>query len=112
MPARWNNFAVSVLPMPMEPVSPMTKGRFSVTAERLFEFSPQYGRNFRRYTEPKREARDRLVHQHAQPVHRLVSARVRLSEEIGLQGIVDDVRNASRIGQCGEIDVERRLASH
>src|SRR2546423_4902945 len=72
IPSRANSFPVSVLPIPMEPVSPTRNGRLvlgSGNSERFQQMRAKSLCNGGTDTEPGGESRYRLVHQHSQAVH-------------------------------------------
>src|SRR5882672_652997 len=98
MPSRAKSLPVSVLPMPIEPVSPIINGfrrGVSDTRKRLHEFFAQIWRDLRRYAKPGGKSGRRLMHQHAQPVEGAVTASTRSFEQWRFQRIVNDIGNSS-----------------
>src|ERR1700760_891044 len=91
-PSAANSLAVSVLPMPIEPVSPMTKGLG--TGERPLQRGPEPRRHFRFDAKKCLERWCRLMHQHAQPVDCDMPARPCLFQQFGLERIINDVEHS------------------
>src|ERR1043166_8980813 len=91
MPSSANSLAVWLLPMPIEPVRPMTYGL--AMGQHPFQQCSQSLRHLRFDAEKGFERRRRLVHQHPQPVQTDMPALPCFGQQIGLQGIVDDVAN-------------------
>src|ERR1700761_4230716 len=89
MPSAANSLAVSLLPMPIEPVRPMTKGLAST--EHLHQRLAQRGRDLGPDAEESFEGRHRLMHQHTQAIDGLVAPRGGILQQFRLQRIVDDV---------------------
>src|SRR5579872_4526224 len=94
MPSAAKSLAVSLLPMPIEPVRPITKG-FSVLAgtQHLHQRLAQGGRDFGFHAKEGFEGWRRLMHQHPQAIDGLVAARGGIFQQRGLQRAVDDVAN-------------------
>src|SRR5260221_2436835 len=115
MPSRWKSFRVSLLPMPMEPVRPTVNGRswrLSGIAKRLGQSRAQIRRHFWRDAEPGGKGGHGLMHQHAQPIDGAVAASTRLAQKLGLQRIVDNVRDRGFFGQTIEREFELGLSDH
>src|SRR6476620_1244442 len=96
MPSRAKSFPVSVLPIPIEPVSPIIKGfrwRESDTRKGSHEAFAQLGGDFGRHAEPGCKSWHSLMHEHAEPIQRPVTARTSSFEQCRFQRIVDDVGN-------------------
>src|SRR5690348_18468813 len=89
-PSAAKSLAVSLLPMPMEPVSPMTKGL--AMSQRLDQPGAQSRRDIGLHTKKGFEGWHGLMHQHAQPVDHLVAARLSGLEQFRLQRIIDDIQ--------------------
>src|SRR5262249_41307891 len=87
-----NIFAVSVLPMPIEPVSPTMSGLSSAT-DGLHKQPAQAFADLRSRTEEHLECRDALMNQHSQPIDRAVAATARVLQQVGLDGIVNKITN-------------------
>src|SRR3569833_4104575 len=90
-PSAANSLAVSLLPMPIEPVRPITNGLlFSVLAgtQHLHQRLAQGGRDLGPDPEEGFERRRRLMHQHPQTINDLVSARGRIFQQRGFQWAV------------------------
>src|SRR6185503_15044357 len=86
------SLAVSLLPMPIEPVRPITNGLpFSILAgtQHLHQRIAQGGRDLG--PDPKKgfERRRRLMHQHPQAIDGLMAARGGIFQQRGFQGAVD-----------------------
>src|SRR5436190_2011190 len=92
-PSPANSLAVSLLPMPIEPVRPITNGFLLPLTQHLYQRGPQRRRDLGADAEESLERRHRLVHQHAQPVDGPVAARSGVFQQFGFQGIVNDVAN-------------------
>src|ERR1700753_2154832 len=90
-PSAAKSFAVSLLPMPIEPVRPMTKGSALAFTQNLFQRRAQCRRNLGLDAKEGFEGRRRLMHQHAQSVDGSVAGSSRISQQFCLQRIVDDV---------------------
>src|SRR4051794_24434315 len=90
MPSAAKSLAVSLLPMPIEPVRPITKGLAAGT-EHLDKRFAQSLRNFRPNAEEGFEGRRRLMHQHSQAIDSFVAARGGILQQRSFQGAVDDI---------------------
>src|SRR4051812_48880427 len=110
MPSLANIFAVSLLPMPIEPVSPTRSGRSAM--QRLLEMRAQLRCHLRRRSEEGGKRRNGLMHQHAQSIDRLVPPGPGILEKAGLKGIVDDVADRGGHGKALKRDIQRSFARH
>src|SRR4051812_17704348 len=90
MPSAAKSLAVSLLPMPIEPVRPITKGLAAGT-EHLDKRIAQRGRNLGPDSEEGFERRCSLMHQHPQAINGLVAARGGILQQRSFQGAVDDI---------------------
>src|SRR5437764_13754088 len=93
-PRRANSLPVSVLPMPMEPVSAATKTRPAVgsgTPERLQKMSPQARRDGGTNAEPLSKCRHRLMHQHSKAIYRLMARGFGASQQLCFDRVVNDI---------------------
>src|ERR1700761_5477817 len=90
-PSAAKSFAVSLLPMPIEPVRPMTKGSALAFTQNLFQRRAQCRRNLGLHAKEGFKRRHRLMHQHAKTINGLVTARGSVLQQLRLQRIVDDV---------------------
>src|SRR6516225_3089503 len=88
-PSLANNLAVWLLPMPIEPVRPMTKGLGMVQGpdQKLAQSLGHFGFD----AEKCLEGGNRLVHQHAEPIETNMSPRPGSLQQIGFQRVVNDV---------------------
>src|SRR5258708_32092815 len=109
IPSAANSLAVSLLPMPIPPVRPITKGLLALT-QHPFQLRAQARCNLRSPAEKCLERRHGLVHQHAQAINGLVAARASVFQELCLQRIVDDVAYRGGLVQRREVEVQRRIA--
>src|ERR1700749_3450958 len=88
-PSAANSLAVSLLPMPIEPVSPITKGLwpFLTFTQHLHQRLAQGRCDLGLHTEKSLEGGHRLMHQHAQPIDDLVTTCAGILQQPGLQRI-------------------------
>src|ERR1700749_968919 len=92
MPSAAKSLAVSLLPMPIEPVRPITKGLAAGT-QHLHQRLAQGGRDLGFHAKEGFERWRRLMHQHPQAIDGLVATRGRVFQQWGFQWAVDDVAN-------------------
>src|SRR5580765_691395 len=111
MPSFANSLAVSVLPMPIEPVRPMRRGR-SAIAQSLLEFVAKFRRDFWFDAEEGLERRDRLIHQHTQTIDGPEAAHFGTLQKVGLKRIIDDVTYRGAFRKHIERKVDGRCAFH
>src|ERR1700722_9315196 len=97
MPSAANNFAVSLLPMAIEPVRPMTKGLSCM--ESAFQHGAQARRDRRLYAKERLKGGLRLVHQHTQPINHEMAALGGVFQQLGFQRIIDDIADRGRCRQ-------------
>src|SRR4051812_3723121 len=100
-PSAANSFAVSLLPMPIEPVRPITKGLLAGT-EDLHKRIAQVLRDFWPHAKKCLKGRHRLMHQHPKAVDGFVPPRGGIFQQFCFQWIVDDVANCGGFRQGGK----------
>src|SRR5579871_3609732 len=111
MPSRRKSFAVSLLPMPIDPVSPTMRGSRELM-ERLFQISSYRRRYLWRSAEEGFERRGRLEDQHREAIDCLQPPATSLPQQSRLQRIVDEVANQGSSREPGERKVQRASALH
>src|SRR6185312_3532061 len=90
MPSAAKSLAVSLLPIPIEPVRPITNGSGPGT-QHLHQRLAQGGRDLGLDGEESFERRRRLMHQHPQTIDGFVTARGSILQQLGFQRAVNDV---------------------
>src|SRR5882757_3563441 len=107
-PSAAKSLAVSLLPMPIPPVRPITKGLLALT-QNLFQCRAQGGCDFRLLAEKSMERWHRLMHQHVQAIDGLVAARGGVFQKLRFQRVVNNVTHGGVFAQGREIEIERRI---
>src|SRR6185312_9375715 len=90
MPSAANSLAVSLLPMPMPPVSPIAKG---LGIERPLQMLAQSAGDLGPHAKESFKRRHRLVHQHAKPIDGDIAARLGICQQRCFQWIVNDIHH-------------------
>src|SRR5262249_59929269 len=111
IPSFANIFAVSVLPMPIEPVSPTMSGLSSAT-DGLHKRLAQPFADLGSHTEERLECGDGLMNQHPQPVDRAMTATARILEQLRLDRVVDEITNHRIRWERFKREGKRRRAPH